>query len=99
MTKYIDFEKLEAIDPLEFRSVKPYPFLNTKGLLTEQGFSELLANMPDVSMFEHKFGYWICRCKFPTQEGHWPAFWLMASGRCAICPARDFSSSWAAARR
>ena len=24
--------------------------------------------------FEHKFGYWVCRCKFPTQEGHWPAF-------------------------
>jgi len=28
--------------------------------------------------FEHKFGYWVCRCKFPTQEGHWPAFWLFA---------------------
>lgn len=26
--------------------------------------------------FEHRFGYWVCRCKFPTQEGHWPAFWL-----------------------
>ena len=26
--------------------------------------------------FEHKFGYWVCRCKFPTKEGHWPAFWL-----------------------
>ncbi len=29
--------------------------------------------------FEHKFGYWVCRCKFPTQEGHWPAFWLHTS--------------------
>ncbi len=26
--------------------------------------------------FEHKFGYWVCRCKFPEQQGHWPAFWL-----------------------
>jgi len=26
--------------------------------------------------FEHKFGYWVCRCKFPEQVGHWPAFWL-----------------------
>jgi alpha-L-fucosidase len=26
--------------------------------------------------FEHRFGYWVCRCKFPTQPGHWPAFWL-----------------------
>lgn len=30
--------------------------------------------------FEHAFGYWVCRCKFPTQEGHWPAFWLMTDG-------------------
>jgi len=30
--------------------------------------------------FEHAFGYWVCRCRFPTQEGHWPAFWLMAGG-------------------
>ncbi len=28
--------------------------------------------------FEHTFGYWVCRCKFPTEEGHWPAFWLFA---------------------
>ncbi|UCG58038.1 MAG: alpha-L-fucosidase, partial [Phycisphaerales bacterium] len=26
--------------------------------------------------FEHRFGYWVCRCKFPEQQGHWPAFWL-----------------------
>jgi len=26
--------------------------------------------------FEHNFGYWVCRCKFPIEEGHWPAFWL-----------------------
>ncbi len=29
--------------------------------------------------FEHKFGYWVCRCKFPKQQGHWPAFWLHTS--------------------
>ncbi|HNS21485.1 MAG TPA: alpha-L-fucosidase [Sedimentisphaerales bacterium] len=28
--------------------------------------------------FEHRYGYWVCRCKFPSQEGHWPAFWLHA---------------------
>jgi alpha-L-fucosidase len=26
--------------------------------------------------FEHTFGYWVCRCQFPKQPGHWPAFWL-----------------------
>lgn len=28
--------------------------------------------------FEHRYGYWVCRCQMPTQEGHWPAFWLHA---------------------
>ncbi len=26
--------------------------------------------------FEHAFGYWEARCRFHTQVGHWPAFWL-----------------------
>jgi len=26
--------------------------------------------------FEHRFGYWVARCQFPKQQGHWPAFWL-----------------------
>jgi beta-glucanase (GH16 family) len=26
--------------------------------------------------FEHAFGYWVARCKYPEQPGHWPAFWL-----------------------
>lgn len=26
--------------------------------------------------FQQRFGYWEIRCKFPSQEGHWPAFWL-----------------------
>jgi alpha-L-fucosidase len=30
--------------------------------------------------FEHRYGYWVCRCKFPEQPGHWPAFWLMTDG-------------------
>lgn len=30
--------------------------------------------------FEHRYGYWVARCKLPTQPGHWPAFWLMCDG-------------------
>lgn len=30
--------------------------------------------------FEHAYGYYVARCKMPTQPGHWPAFWLMCSG-------------------
>jgi alpha-L-fucosidase len=29
--------------------------------------------------FEHRYGYWVCRCKFQKQPGHWPAFWLYTS--------------------
>ena len=28
--------------------------------------------------FEHRFGYWVCRCMFHTEVGHWPAFWLFS---------------------
>ena len=28
--------------------------------------------------FERAFGYWECRVKFQTQEGHWSAFWLQS---------------------
>lgn len=27
--------------------------------------------------FEHRYGFWECRCQFHKQQGHWPAFWLM----------------------
>ena len=30
--------------------------------------------------FEHAYGYWVARCKFPTEPGHWPAFWLFCGG-------------------
>ena len=30
--------------------------------------------------FEHRYGYWVCRCKFPKEPGHWPAFWLYTPG-------------------
>jgi len=30
-----------------------------------------------LGRYEGAFGYWEARCEFPTQPGHWPAFWLM----------------------
>lgn len=30
------------------------------------------------SKFEHRYGYWVARCRFHTQVGHWPAFWLFS---------------------
>ena len=55
--RYLDIDKLEAIDATEFRNTRPYPWINPQGLLTDEGFELLLDNMPDVSLFEKKFGY------------------------------------------
>ncbi len=30
--------------------------------------------------FEHAFGYYVARCRMPSQPGHWSAFWMMCSG-------------------
>ena len=54
---YMNFDKFKAIDPVAFRSTRPYPYINPRGLLTEEGYLALLDNMPDISLFEKKFGY------------------------------------------
>jgi len=33
-----------------------------------------------LGRFEHVFGLWVCRCRFHSEQGHWPAFWLFSSG-------------------
>ena len=53
---YLDYEKLETIDPAQFQQAKPYPWLNPAGILTETGYQRLLANLPDISLFEPMFG-------------------------------------------
>ena len=55
--QYMNFDKFKAIDPAEFATTKPYPWINPEGLLTEEGYQALLENMPDISLFEKKFGY------------------------------------------
>ncbi len=52
----LDFNRLSAIDPREFQEAKPYPWMNPEGLLTADGRDQLLANLPDVSMFQQRFG-------------------------------------------
>ena len=57
MIKYIDFEKLETIDPKAFRARKPYPYASLEHLIRPEGYDALLQNMPDLSLLEKKFGY------------------------------------------
>ena len=54
--QYLDFDRLEAIDPAEYRAQKPYPWVNPEGLLTPEGFEALYRNMPDVAIFKRFFG-------------------------------------------
>jgi len=57
MTKYLDFDVLEAIDTKTYRNQKPYPWVNPEKLIKEDAFELLRKNMPDVSLFAQKFGY------------------------------------------
>ncbi len=54
--QYLDFERVEQIDPEAFRAQKPYPWVNPEGLLTGEGFQRLRETLPDVSIFEKVFG-------------------------------------------
>ena len=53
---YLNFSALEAISPQSFQETKPYPWMNPSGLLTDWGYQRLVETLPDVSMFEKRFG-------------------------------------------
>jgi hypothetical protein len=54
--KYLDFERLEAIDPQRFRTTQPYPWINPSDLISSAGFESLVDTLPDVSGFRRVFG-------------------------------------------
>ena len=64
--------------------VKEDAYLDGKGSLVlrtrKDGNRYTCGAVNTKGKFEHAFGYYVARCKLPKQEGHWPAFWLMAGG-------------------
>jgi hypothetical protein len=54
--KYLNIEKLRSLSREEFMAIKPYPYYNAEGVLTEQGFQDLLHNMPPLESFNDIFG-------------------------------------------
>jgi hypothetical protein len=52
----LDLETIRGIDPATFQAREPYPWVNPQGFLTWEGYEELLANMPELHLFEHLFG-------------------------------------------
>jgi alpha-L-fucosidase len=81
----IDESKWEIMGDWKRRGaywVKEDSYLDGKGNLLlrtkKDGDRYTSGGVRTQGKFQHTFGYWVCRCKFPTQEGHWPAFWLFA---------------------
>ena len=54
--RYLDFDRLDAIDASAFQQQQPFPFVNPEGVLTDDGYERLLGSLPDVSMFDADFG-------------------------------------------
>lgn len=54
--KYIDIDKLRNLGRDEFMAIKPYPYFNTEAVLTQQGYQDLLHNMPSLDLFDTRIG-------------------------------------------
>lgn len=54
--KYIDSSILASLSPREFKGAYPYPWINPTGFLTDEAFSILRDTLPDLSLFEGRFG-------------------------------------------
>jgi len=54
--QYLDFERFEAIDVTAFRAIEPYPWANPEGLIAPEGYAKLRETLPDLSLFERRFG-------------------------------------------
>lgn len=53
--RHLNFDRLEAIDPQEFRSTKPYPWINPEGLISHDGYRALAETLPDIAKFERQY--------------------------------------------
>jgi len=54
---YLDHQKLDGLDSGNFRRRTPYPWLNPEGLIRDAAYRKLLDNLPDIALFEKRFGY------------------------------------------
>jgi len=52
---YLDYTRLNKIDPKMFRAQEPFPWLNPDGLLTDEGYQRLRETLPDIALFERRF--------------------------------------------
>jgi len=53
---YLNTAVLDAIDPVEFQTRLPYPWINPQYFILPERYRELLATMPDLAQFRAFFG-------------------------------------------
>lgn len=53
---YLNEEVLAGISESEFQQQRPFPWMNPHGILSDWGFDDLVAHMPDIVFFEKDFG-------------------------------------------
>jgi hypothetical protein len=54
--RYLDPERLEAIDTASFQNAEPFPWINPAELITPEGYEELRRTLPPVELFDRNFG-------------------------------------------
>ena len=54
--KFLNLAKIGQIDHREFQSQAPYPWINPEELLTTEGYQNLLDTLPDLYLFDQRFG-------------------------------------------
>jgi hypothetical protein len=54
--QFLNRDSLTATSPESFRQQQPYPWLKMQKTLTDEGFVQLAADMPDVSLFNRDEG-------------------------------------------
>lgn len=54
--KYIDENTLKTLTAKDFQSAYPFPWINPRGFLTAQAFETLQSTLPDLGLFEERFG-------------------------------------------
>ncbi|MDT8438703.1 MAG: 2OG-Fe(II) oxygenase [Wenzhouxiangellaceae bacterium] len=63
---FLDPDRLAAMSGEAFRATQPYPWANPAGLLTDEGYTALIEQLPDVDVFKPVFG----RTRKHGQQSH-----------------------------
>ena len=53
---YLDVDRLQSIPTEQFQDADPFPWINPEGLMTDCGYRELIADLPDPERFRSSFG-------------------------------------------